>query len=483
MILDALNLISGYRYQLWCQARETGGGYALVRNFSVLRRSPAAPTNVPCLQVWVDAPAGVSRAWNGARADSGDAYPEELLAPLASRFEVPTEQDRWDTPLFRISHQDALVTGEAALDAAHPGAGISAHVGGAVFSPAGAADTGSAAGLHADDSAAYATSSGVAPSGSTLDRVRIVAAGDGAGGGWSVVHVGSQVTHMDAPAQPSAPSGGDALAALSSTGNKTFQLRPQHLLPGGSGPTGSAAAAGGASAFRPKPAIRSKAPGASAFKRKAAVKPHAAMLQAQLHAEEEAAGGDDGGGSVGGASSGADSAASSRRGALDEPWTPSEAPSGHAAPDETSSASGAGAAVDEAPDTFVEGWSLAALRRIAVAALQREKLRSSQATQKVRVKNSDLLFLLDSSTAKAARAVCSALAGAALGSELLAPPATVRVHLARRTTAAEVQRLRQQFLRLASGRVSSDELTRASTESANADLFVQFLNAALRRAV
>ncbi len=33
VILDALNLISGYRYQIWCQAREAGTGYALVSKY------------------------------------------------------------------------------------------------------------------------------------------------------------------------------------------------------------------------------------------------------------------------------------------------------------------------------------------------------------------------------------------------------------------------------------------------------------------
>ena len=431
----------------------------------------------------MDAPPRVSQSWNSARAD---AYPDSLLAPLASRFEVPTEQDRWDTPLFRVSHKDALVSGEAALDAAHPGAGVSAHVGGAVFSAGGGSAEAPQTPLHADDSAAYATSSGVAPSGSTLDRVRIVAAGDGAGGGWSVVHVGSQVTHMDAP-PPNSSDGGsaggaDSLAALSSTGAKSFQLRPQHLLPGGSGPASAAVGGVAPAAVRPLAAVRAKPAGVSAFKRKAAVKPHAMMLQAAVDAADAAAAEAEGGdaGSVGGASSGAASAASSRAGSVqEEPWSPSEASVTHAA----ASASAAAAEAEAEDEGDVQGWPLRSLRLVAAAAMHKEKLRSSQATQKVRTKNSDMLFLLDSSTAKAARAVCSALAGAVLGSELSAAPATVKVLLTRRTTAAEVQRLRQQFMRLASGRVSSDDLTRGSTEAANANLFVQFLNAALRRAV
>ncbi len=469
------------------------------------------PFNTILAQIWIDAPPSTSRAWNTTRTAPGDAYPPQLLAPLASRFEVPTEQDRWDTPLFRVAHQDALKSAEGALDAAHPGAGVSAHVGSAVFSAAAGQDdaptSSSGSGLHADDSAAYATSSGVAPSGSTLDRVRIVAAGDGAGGGWSVVHVGSQVTHMT-PAQEQPPTqggaapqahagSGDKLAALSSTGAKAFQLRPQHLLPGGSGPASASSCAPGSSgsAFRPKPAVRVKAAGTSAFKRKAAVKPHAALLAAQEDAAAAAAADTtttgaaaDDAGSVGGASSGAASGGGSSRGSVEGPETwaaapPAGAGGGAGAADDASREAETADSAELQPQVLRDGWDESALRRIVTVGLQKDKLRASQATQKSHTQHSDLLFLLDSSTAKAARAICSALTGAALGSLLPAPPASVPVELSRRTTAAEVQRLRQQFMRLASGRVSSDELTRAGTEEANANLFVQFLNAALRRAV
>ena len=43
VILDALNLISGYRYQLWCQAREAGTGFALVSAAPICGCLHAAP--------------------------------------------------------------------------------------------------------------------------------------------------------------------------------------------------------------------------------------------------------------------------------------------------------------------------------------------------------------------------------------------------------------------------------------------------------
>lgn len=76
--------IKGFRYQLWCAAREVG---------------------VRCLSVHVHAPAAVCRYWNGKRRQlEGEtaSYKDENLDSLLMRYEEPNAMTRWDSPLIIV---------------------------------------------------------------------------------------------------------------------------------------------------------------------------------------------------------------------------------------------------------------------------------------------------------------------------------------------------------------------------------------------
>lgn len=429
-------------------------------------------------QVWVDAPPTLSLEWNAARSPSA-AYPAAVMRELASRFEVPDESKRWDSPLFRVICSTEQANG-GALAAAHPGSKHAAAVGAAVFSHGTAAASAAPGELHADEVAAYATSSGVAPSGATLDRVRIVASGDGAGGGWSVVHVGSQVTHMSGE-QQEAPSESDAssnLAKLSSTGSKAFQLRPAAFLPGGAGPGGVAT-----SAFKragAAPVVQRRAVGTSAFKR--------AQKQAapSVVAPEEEHGGsvEDDAESV----SSCGGAVRSDAGSMTS--VPSQGDSSSMAKHEPSAAiptaqtasvpSAAGS--HPAPEAKTPLGHKVSILEAILDTICGSKLAQTASTSKTNTKASHLLHTIDRATLAVSKAATAALPAASLGDELGVPPACVPLKLARRTSPAEIQRMRVQFMSLAAGRVSQDDMTRADSIQGNADMFVQFLNAALARA-
>ena len=88
VIVDSLNNIKGYRYELWCISRAMG-------------------TRHCCL--FVDTPLETCRAWNAARAHrdgdgdgDGEPWVPEVMEDLAGRFETPTGWNRWDAPLFTI---------------------------------------------------------------------------------------------------------------------------------------------------------------------------------------------------------------------------------------------------------------------------------------------------------------------------------------------------------------------------------------------
>ncbi|KAJ7783042.1 chromatin associated protein KTI12 [Mycena metata] len=80
LIVDAPNYIKGFRYQLYCAAREM---------------------KLRVCTVYVVATPELCREWNASRTD-GRAYKPETLENLLVRFEEPSSMVRWDSPLFTI---------------------------------------------------------------------------------------------------------------------------------------------------------------------------------------------------------------------------------------------------------------------------------------------------------------------------------------------------------------------------------------------
>ncbi|XP_071388303.1 protein KTI12 homolog [Centroberyx affinis] len=86
VILDSLNYIKGYRYELYCLIKHTQTPHCLVY----------------CLTS-----AEVSSTWNTSR-DATEQYTQEILDALVLRFEAPDSRNRWDSPLFTILTDDTL---------------------------------------------------------------------------------------------------------------------------------------------------------------------------------------------------------------------------------------------------------------------------------------------------------------------------------------------------------------------------------------
>lgn len=82
VIVDSLNYIKGFRYELYCVAKTAGATYGVVHS---------------C------APSEVCEARDTERLQRGDdAWGETLLRALCNRFEPPNGRNRWDSPLFPI---------------------------------------------------------------------------------------------------------------------------------------------------------------------------------------------------------------------------------------------------------------------------------------------------------------------------------------------------------------------------------------------
>lgn len=82
IIVDSLNSIKGYRYELWCLARAAGIRYCVV---------------------YCDVEDTHCRKWNEERREKGEAaYNDKIFEDLLRRFERPERRNRWDSPLFEL---------------------------------------------------------------------------------------------------------------------------------------------------------------------------------------------------------------------------------------------------------------------------------------------------------------------------------------------------------------------------------------------
>ncbi|CAK40307.1 uncharacterized protein An09g04530 [Aspergillus niger] len=79
VILDGMNYIKGYRYQLWCEAKALGTTCCVDTSNPNAEATPS--TTEPT-------------------SDQEDPYPPELLNNLIFRYEEPSIHSRWDKPLF-----------------------------------------------------------------------------------------------------------------------------------------------------------------------------------------------------------------------------------------------------------------------------------------------------------------------------------------------------------------------------------------------
>ncbi|KAK9461060.1 chromatin associated protein KTI12 [Lipomyces oligophaga] len=87
VIVDGLNYIKGYRYQIFCEAKSEQTTYAVVH---------------------VGTPPEVCRDWNSQRLEGPGRWDNELMDALIFRYEEPNGMNRWDSPLYFLSYSDEL---------------------------------------------------------------------------------------------------------------------------------------------------------------------------------------------------------------------------------------------------------------------------------------------------------------------------------------------------------------------------------------
>ncbi|XP_008410539.1 protein KTI12 homolog isoform X2 [Poecilia reticulata] len=84
VILDSLNYIKGYRYELFCLTKHAQTPHCLVH----------------CLTSGEE-----SSLWNKNR-EAAEQYSQDIFDGLVQRFEAPDSRNRWDSPLFTVLKDD-----------------------------------------------------------------------------------------------------------------------------------------------------------------------------------------------------------------------------------------------------------------------------------------------------------------------------------------------------------------------------------------
>lgn len=95
VILDSLNYIKGFRYELYCLSK-------------LLKTTQCV--------VHCDTPTQIASNWNEERSPESEKYSEEIFQALVQRFEPPDSRNRWDSPLITLYPNDPLPNKEI-LDA------------------------------------------------------------------------------------------------------------------------------------------------------------------------------------------------------------------------------------------------------------------------------------------------------------------------------------------------------------------------------
>jgi protein KTI12 len=95
IIVDSLNNIKGYRYELWCLARAAGIRYCVF---------------------YCDVEDNDCRKWNQERREKGeDNYDDVIFEDLVRRFEKPERRNRWDSPLFELKSASSSSADSASI--------------------------------------------------------------------------------------------------------------------------------------------------------------------------------------------------------------------------------------------------------------------------------------------------------------------------------------------------------------------------------
>ncbi|KAB8232563.1 hypothetical protein ETB97_008186 [Aspergillus alliaceus] len=104
VILDGMNYIKGYRYQLWCEAKALGTTCCVVHVGTPIDQCIA---NNEARMNHTQSESQSQNTNTDTTTNQEPAYPADLLHNLIFRYEEPSTHSRWDKPLFTVPWSDA----------------------------------------------------------------------------------------------------------------------------------------------------------------------------------------------------------------------------------------------------------------------------------------------------------------------------------------------------------------------------------------
>ncbi|KAE8145174.1 chromatin associated protein KTI12 [Aspergillus avenaceus] len=109
VILDGMNYIKGWRYQLWCEAKALGTSCCVVHVGTPIDQCVANNEERIKKEQEKEQNQGEKQDETEKKETQTeeDAYPPELLNNLIFRYEEPSTHSRWDKPLFTVPWCDA----------------------------------------------------------------------------------------------------------------------------------------------------------------------------------------------------------------------------------------------------------------------------------------------------------------------------------------------------------------------------------------
>ncbi|KAJ5116155.1 hypothetical protein N7456_000503 [Penicillium angulare] len=109
VILDGMNYIKGWRYQLWCEAKAAGTTCCVVHIGTPVDQCVAinnARLKRQASEKNPESEAESTPTDTSKTTDTEEPYPSDLLNNLIFRYEEPSTHSRWDKPLFTVPWAD-----------------------------------------------------------------------------------------------------------------------------------------------------------------------------------------------------------------------------------------------------------------------------------------------------------------------------------------------------------------------------------------
>ena len=92
VILDSLNYIKGFRYELYCVSKASNERHGILWVLNTHQQ----------IKQWNNTRRSISKSTNGGKSDTSSYYDDNILQELIQRYEPPDKRNRWDKPLYTI---------------------------------------------------------------------------------------------------------------------------------------------------------------------------------------------------------------------------------------------------------------------------------------------------------------------------------------------------------------------------------------------